>query len=215
MFESSRRRIILADDHALLLDAFTKLLEPHFEIVGTAVDGRELVKLASKLKPDVIVSDISMPLLNGLDAAAKIKNLQPDIKFVFLTVNEDPDLVAEAFRLGGNGYLLKSSASTELFKAIEVVVNGGKYVTPLITGAMIGSMLQTPSERNKQHVLTTRQREILQLLAEGKTMKEAANILCVTSRTVAFHKYRIMEDLGIKTNSELIHYAIKHGLISI
>ncbi|MBT8062118.1 MAG: response regulator transcription factor [Xanthomonadales bacterium] len=213
--KNSLNRVLLADDHAMLLDAFRKLLEPHFEVVGTAKDGRELVKLASKLKPDVIVTDISMPLLNGLDAAAKIKKLQPDIKLVFVTVNEDPDLVAESFRIGGNGYLLKSSAASELFKAIEVVIGGGKYVTPLITGAMIGSLLRDPTERSQQHVLTTRQREILQLLAEGKTMKEAANILCVTSRTVAFHKYRIMEDLGIKTNSELIHYAIKQGLISI
>ncbi|MFT5139880.1 MAG: DNA-binding NarL/FixJ family response regulator, partial [Rhodothermales bacterium] len=153
MLMTKPHRVLLADDHALLLDAFRTLLEPHFEIVGTATDGRELVKLAAQLKPEVIVTDISMPLLNGLDAGSKIKKLQPEVKLVFVTVNEDPDLVAEAFRIGGNGYLLKSSAASELFKAIEVVMGGGKYVTPLITGAMIGSLLKDPSERDTQHIL--------------------------------------------------------------
>lgn len=214
MPSSIKPRVLLADDHVLLLGAYRTLLEPRFEIVGAAADGRELLQLATQLEPDVVVSDISMPLLNGLDAGAKIKKRFPDIKLIFVTVNEDPDLVTTAFRSGCNGYVLKSSAADELFKAIEVVMAGGKYVTPLITGAMIGNLLKNPAERAQQQTLTTRQREILQLLAEGMTMKEAAKVLSVTPRTVAFHKYRIMADLGIKTNSELIKYAIKNGLIT-
>lgn len=210
-----RPRILLADDHAILLEAFKTLLEPEYEVVGTVSDGRELLAAAPKLQPDVIVTDISMPNLNGLDACRKLRKVLPEVKFVFLTVNEDPDLVAEAIRIGANGYLLKSSAASELFQAIKSVLSGGTYITPLVTKGMIGSLMGGSRGRGPIDKLTIRQREILQLLAEGNTMKKAAAILCVTPRTVAFHKYRIMEELQIDTNAELIQFAIKSGLISI
>jgi DNA-binding NarL/FixJ family response regulator len=206
-----RPRVLLADDQALLLDAFEKLLTPECEIVGHAADGRALVSAASTLKPDVIVLDIGMPLLNGLEAGRQIKQTLHDVKLVFLTMNQDPDLATEAFRLGASAYLLKHSAASELTTAIHEVMQGRSYVTPLVTKGLMGALL---SERRKpQHVLTSRQREVLQLLAEGRSMKEIADVLNVTARTVAFHKYRMMEQLGIKTTAELIHYAVKNHIV--
>ncbi|MGA0266343.1 MAG: response regulator [Lysobacterales bacterium] len=207
-------RIFLADDHTLLLEAFTNLLEPKYEVVGTATDGREMLKQVKQLKPDVVVLDINMPNLNGFDAGEKLKKTLPDIKLLFLTVNEDPELVTEAFRIGANGYLLKNSASSELFQAIDAVMGGSNYVTPSIAKDMISSFIKNPTGSKVHGNLTLRQREVLQLLAEGKTMKEIASILSITPRTVAFHKYQMMEELDIKTNSELIQYAIKHGFVS-
>ncbi len=210
-----RARILLADDHRLLLEAFENLLEPEFEVVGTATDGRALLVAARELKPDVIVLDIAMPLLNGLGAAQRLKQMMPEIKLIFLTVNEDPDFASEAFRIGASGYLLKNSAASELFQAIEAVLKGKAYVTPLITQGMIESF-QYGHDRSEASVkLTPRQREVLQLLAEGHSMKEAANILDVSPRTVAFHKYRIMEGLQLKTNADLVQFAIKTGIVSI
>ncbi len=210
-----RARILLADDHRLLLEAFENLLEPEFEVVGTATDGRALLVAARELKPDVIVLDIAMPLLNGLGAAQRLKQMMPEIKLIFLTVNEDPDFASEAFRIGASGYLLKNSAASELFQAIEAVLEGKAYVTPLVTQGMIESF-QYGHDRSEASVkLTPRQREVLQLLAEGHSMKEAANILDVSPRTVAFHKYRIMEGLQLKTNADLVQFAIKTGIVSI
>jgi DNA-binding NarL/FixJ family response regulator len=209
-----RPRVFLADDHTLLLDAFRTLLEPQYEVVGTAVDGREMLKQVKQLEPDVVVLDINMPNLNGFDAGEKLKKTLPDIKLLFLTVNEDPDLVTEAFRIGANGYLLKSSASSELFQAIDVIMAGGNYVTPGIARDMISSFIKNPGGSKVHGNLTLRQREVLQLLAEGHTMKEIAGVLNITPRTVAFHKYQMMEALDIRTNSELIQYAIKHGFVS-
>lgn len=209
-----RARIFLADDHTLLLEAFSNLLEPKYEVVGTATDGRQMLSKVSKLKPDVVVLDISMPNLNGFDAGEKLKKNLPDIKLIFLTVNEDPDMVTEAFRIGANGYLLKSSASSELFQAIDVVLHSGNYVTPKIARGMINAFIKKPGGQKIHGSLTLRQREVLQLLAEGNTMKQVSSILNITPRTVAFHKYQIMEDLEIKTNSELIKYAIKHGFVT-
>lgn len=209
-----RPRIFLADDHSLLLDAFSNLLEPKFEVVGTATDGRQMLKMVSKLRPDVVVMDISMPNFNGFDAGEKLKKTLPDIKLLFLTVNEDPDMVAEAFRIGANGYLLKSSAASELFQAIDTVLKGGNYVTPKITQGMVSAFIKKPGGQKVHGELTIRQREVLQLLAEGNTMKEVAAVLNITPRTVAFHKYQIMGNLDIKSNSELIQYAVKHGLVS-
>lgn len=209
-----RPRILLADDHAILLEAFKKLLEPEYDVVGTVSDGRELLDAAPKLRPEVIVTDISMPNLNGLDACRKLRKILPEVKLIFLTVNEDPDLVAEAIRIGANGYLLKSSAASELFQAIKSVLNGGTYITPLVTEGMIGSLMGGTHGRGSIDKLTIRQREVLQLLAEGKTMKKAAAILNVAPRTIAFHKYRIMEELRIETNAELIQFAVKSGLVS-
>ena len=206
-----RPRVLLADDQALLLDAFEQLLTPECEIVGHAADGRALVTAASTLKPDVIVLDIGMPLLNGLDAGRQIKQTLSDVKLVFLTMNQDPDLATEAFRLGASGYLLKHSAASELTTAIREVMQGRSYVTPLVTKGLMGVLLN--EGRKPQHVLTSRQREVLQLLAEGRSMKEVADVLNLTARTVAFHKYRMMEQLGIKTTAELIHYAVKNHIV--
>ncbi|MGA7883884.1 MAG: response regulator transcription factor, partial [Terrimicrobiaceae bacterium] len=206
-------RILLADDHTMLLDAFRRLLEPRCEIVGTACDGRELVELAATTRPDVIVLDISMPRLNGMDACAQLRRKMPDVRFVFLTVNEDPDIAAEAIGLGASGYLLKSSASAELFTAIEHALAGKTYITPLVTrGVPLGVFLRR-AVRSGEEKLTVRQREVLQLLAEGHAMKEVADLIHVSPRTVAFHKYTIMEQLGMKTSAELVQYALEHGLL--
>jgi DNA-binding NarL/FixJ family response regulator len=209
-----RPRVFLTDDHSLLLEAFSNLLESKYDIVGTATDGREMLSQVTKLNPDVVVLDIAMPNLNGFDAGEKLKKKLPDIKLIFLTVNEDPDMVTEAFRIGANGYLLKSSAASELFQAIDVVLNSGNYVTPKIARGMISAFIKNPGGQKIHGTLTLRQREVLQLLAEGNTMKQIASTLNITPRTVAFHKYQIMEDLDIKNNSDLIKYAIKHGFVS-
>jgi len=208
-----RPRILLADDHTMLLDAFQRLLEPRCRIVGTACDGRTLIDLAAGTQPDVIVLDISMPGLNGMDACAQLRRKMPGMKFVFLTVNEDPDIAAEAISLGASGYLLKSSASAELFTAIEQALAGKTYVTPLVTkGVPLGVFLRQAVKPGVEK-LTERQREVLQLLAEGRAMKEIADLLNVTARTVAFHKYTIMEHLGLKTSAELVQYALEHGML--
>ncbi len=208
-----RPRVLLADDHTLLLEAFEKLLEPDFSVVGAVSDGRALLSAAAQLKPDVIVLDISMPLLNGLDAARQIKQTMPGVKLVFLTMNENPDLASEAFRAGASGYLLKTSAASELTKAIEEALCGRSYVTPLIKQGLEESFVGRSDKKRGGAKLTSRQREVMQLLAEGRSMKEAAKILDVTPRTVAFHKYRMMERLHLKTNADLIQFAIREGVV--
>ncbi len=209
-----RPRIFLADDHSMLLEAFSKLLESKYDVVGTATDGRKMLAMVPKLKPDVVLMDIAMPNLNGFDAGEKLKKILPEVKLVFLTVNDDPDMVTEAFRIGANGYLLKDSAASELFQAIDAVLASRNYVTPKITQGMISSFIKNPGGHKVHGSLTIRQREVLQLLAEGHTMKQVAADLNITPRTVAFHKYQIMENLDIKTNSELIQYAMKQGIVS-
>jgi DNA-binding NarL/FixJ family response regulator len=206
-------RILLADDHRMLLEAFKRLLEPQCEIVGTACDGRELIDVAARTLPDVIVLDISMPRLNGMDACVLLLRKLPGTRFVFLSVNEDAEMAAEAIRLGGSGYLLKSSAAAELFTAIEQALEGNIYITPLLTkGVPLEIFLRSAITPNSEK-LSARQREVLQLLAEGRAMKEVAELLQVTARTVAFHKYTIMEHLGLKTNAELVQYALDRGLL--
>jgi DNA-binding NarL/FixJ family response regulator len=206
-------RILLADDHTMLLDAFRRLLEPRCEIVGAAADGRTLLDVATSTRPDVIVLDISMPRLNGMDALRQLRRKMPAVRFVFLTVNEDPDIAAQAINLGASGYLLKSSAAGELFTAIERALAGKIYITPLLTkGVPLGVFLSQAAKPDVEK-LTLRQREVLQLLAEGRAMKEIADLLNVTARTVAFHKYTIMEELGMKTSAELVQYALEHGLL--
>jgi DNA-binding NarL/FixJ family response regulator len=207
-----RPRVLLADDHALLLGAFEKLLAPECDIVGQACDGRALVAAAAKLKPDVVVLDIGMPVLNGLEAGRQIKQTLREVRLVFLTMNEDPDLAAEAFRAGASAYLLKRSAASELMVAIREVIQGRSYVTPLVTRGLVESLLNADEPRASQE-LTARQREVLQLLAEGRSMKEVAAVLNLTPRTVAFHKYRMMEQLKIKSTAELIQYAVKHHIV--
>ena len=209
-----RPRILLADDHAMLLDAFRRLLESQFEVVGTATDGRALIELAVATKPEVIVLDISMPCLNGMDACAQLRRKLPEVKFVFLTVNEDPDVAAEAIRLGASGFLLKSSASAELILAIEGALSGRIYITSLITKCKPLGVFLNDAHAPAAEKLTPRQREVLQLLAEGKVMKEAAEILKLTPRTIAFHKYAIMEQLGLRTSAELVQYAVEHRLVT-
>ncbi len=208
-----RPRVLLADDHALILEAFQKLLEPRCEIVGTVTDGRELLAAAPKLQPDVVVLDIAMPNLNGLDAAHRLKHSLPEVKIVFLTVSEEPHMVDEAMGVGAEGYLLKSSASSELFQAIKTVMRGGTYITALVDRGAGGEARRGGNSRRRKGKLTHRQREVLQLLAEGRTMNEVAELLHLTPRTVAYHKYRMMEELQLNTNSELIQYAVKQGLV--
>ena len=207
-----RPRVLLADDHELLLGAFEKLLSPECDIVGQVTNGRALVESAEKLKPEVIVLDIAMPQLNGLEAGRKIKQSLRDVKLVFLTMNEDSDLAAEAFRAGASGYLLKRSAASELPKAIREVMYGRSYVTPLVTEGLVESLLRVDDHRSS-HELTARQREVLQLLAEGNSMKEVAAVLKLTPRTVAFHKYQMMDQLQIKSTAELIRYAVRHHIV--
>ncbi len=211
----TRSRIILADDHLMLAEAFVNLLAADYDVLGSVANGRDLVEMAKRQKPDVVIVDISMPLLNGLDAGRQIKLALPDVKVIFLTVNEDPELVAEAFRSGASGYVLKNCAVSELTEAIKQVLRGHSYVTPLITGAMVQSLLKGPGHGTARTNLTPRQREVLQLLAEGRSMKLVARILDISPRTVAFHKYRIMEALQAKTNADLIHYAIKNKIVAL
>jgi DNA-binding NarL/FixJ family response regulator len=204
-------RVLLADDHTLLLGAYEKLLAGECEIVGQVSDGRALLEAADRLHPDIIVLDISMPLLNGLEAGRQIKQKLRHIKLVYLTMNEDADLAAEAFRSGASGYLLKRSAASELMTAIREVMNGRSYITPLVTEGLVGSLLNLSEQ--KPHELTSRQLEVLQLLAEGRSMKEVGSVLNLTPRTVAFHKYRMMEQLKLKSTAELIQYAVKHHIV--
>jgi DNA-binding NarL/FixJ family response regulator len=206
-------RVMVANDHKMVIEALRKLLEPHFDVVGTATDGMSLLEGAQALRPDVVVVDLAMPLLNGLEAARKLKHILPQVKLIFLTMNEDPDFAVQAMREGASGYLLKTSASTELVHAIDAAMKGKSYVTPEIARGMQETFIQTPEGKSKRTVLTQRQREVLQLLAEGKSMKEAATVLGLAPRTIAFHKYRMMAELGIKTTAELLTYAIKSHVV--
>jgi DNA-binding NarL/FixJ family response regulator len=208
----TRPRVLLADDHRLLREAFARLLEPECDVVGAVGDGRALLEAAPRLRPDVVVLDIAMPELNGLDAARQLKRLMPDTKVVFLTMNEDPDIAAEAFRAGASGYLVKNSAAAELLLAIREVTLGRSYVTPLVTQGLMNTLLHAREPAVRAVELSPRQREVLQLLAEGHTMKEIASTLKITPRTVAFHKYSMMEVLGLKSNAELIQYAFRNHI---
>lgn len=205
-------RVLLADDHIILLEALKNLLAPVCDVVGTATDGRQLISMAEKLHPEVIVADINMPHLNGLEACERLMKRVPDSRVIFLTVNEDPETAEEAIRRGAFGYLLKKAASAELFKAIQAVAAGRVYVTPSIAREPLNIFISRAKSHTHQDPLTSRQREVLQLLAEGKSMKEAADILNITPRTIAFHKYAMMEHLGITRNSELVRYATQSGL---
>jgi DNA-binding NarL/FixJ family response regulator len=207
-----RPRILLADDHRIVVEGLRGLLEPEFEIVGIVEDGRALFTAAEKLRPDVIVADISMPLLNGIEAVRQIKKTHEEIKVVFLTMHPDVTYAASAFEAGASGYVLKHSAPSELIVAIQSALRGKTYVTPLLAGELMQFYKERPEKRDELTRLTQRQREVLQLLAEGRSAKEIATILNISPRTVEFHKYRIIDELGLKTSSDLIHYAIKHGI---
>jgi len=209
-----RPRVVLADDHTLILDSLKNLLEPEFDVVGLFADGHELMEGAPSLNPHVIVLDIGMPTMNGLTAGQRLKQALPLVKLVYLTMNRDPDMAGEAFRLGASAYLLKNSAAGELQKAIRQVVRGGFYVTPLLTDGMVGSFVQNFKRRKATLSITPRQKEVLQLLAEGRSMKEAAFVLHVSPRTVAFHKYTMMDRLQIRSSAELVEYAMRTSIVA-
>jgi DNA-binding NarL/FixJ family response regulator len=212
----NRVKILLADDHLLVAEALKSLLMPLYDVVGTVSDGMALLEAAGTLRPDVVVIDIGMPQLNGIDATRQIRRMLPRAKIIIVTMNEDSALVGEAFRAGASGYLLKHSASRELMLAIQEVLKGASYLSPRITGGAVASLLRGPDmESGQSRELTSRQRQVIQLLAEGRSMKEIADILTISLRTVAAHKYRIMDLLEIKTNAELYRYAVKHQIISV
>ena len=212
---STRPRILIADDHTLIGELCKSLLEPEFTVVGIVADGHAMVRAAQGLKPDVILVDIAMPNLNGLDAAEIVKRENRSIKVVYLTMNVDIEVAAEAFRRGASGYLLKTCATAELVTAMREVMRGGSYVSEPFSRDELRILQHQRSPRTEEtRPLTTRQREVLQLLAEGKMMKEVGDTLGMAIRTVAFHKYRIMDVLGISTNAELVRYAVKNRIIA-
>jgi DNA-binding NarL/FixJ family response regulator len=211
-----KARILLADDHVLVAEGLRTMLAPVYDVVGTVSDGRSLLDAAGTLKPDLILVDIGMPQLNGLDATRVLKRLLPNVKVIILTQNEDSLLVAEAFRAGASGYLLKYAAPKELLQAIDEVLKGASYLSPRITSGAVAAMLRSSTAKPEEtRELTPRQREVIQLFAEGRSMKEIADILAISLRTVAAHKYRIMEVLEIKTNVELYRYAVKRNIIAV
>lgn len=212
---SHRSRILIADDHNLVAELCRKLLETEFDVVGIVGEGRALIRAATSLKPDVIVADIAMPVLNGIDAGRQIKEMFPAMKLVYLTMNTDPEVAAEAFRRGASGYLLKNCAASELVIAVRDVLRGKSYLSHSLSRDNINFLRrQQDALVDEAQRLTERQREVLQLLAEGKVMKEVGSILNMTTRTVAFHKYRIMEVLGAKSNAELVRYAVRNHMIA-
>ena len=208
----TKPRVLIADDHLLLLDAFERLLERAYEIVGKVADGRELVRAALELKPDAVVADVSMPELNGLEAARQILALLPGTRIVLLTVHEDEVLAADALRAGVSGFVVKRSAAGELQQALRDALAGEKYLTQLIAGGDARSLVGQPGNGLPIGRLTPREREVLQLLAEGRTMKEIGVRLGITARTVAFHKYQLSEKLGLRSTADLVRYALGHHL---
>ncbi|MGA7292082.1 MAG: response regulator transcription factor [Terriglobales bacterium] len=212
---TSRYRILIADDHTLVAELCKQLLETEFEVVAVVNDGRALVREASKLKPDVIVVDVAMPALNGLDAGQRVKEMLPAVKIVYLTMNPDPEVAAVAFARGASGYLLKTCAAAEMVLAVRQVLRGKSYLSRGLSRDTI-DCLRWEHKRfvNEDERLTGRQREVLQLLAEGKVMKEVGDILNMMPRTVAYHKYRIQKILGAKNNAELVKYALRNHMIA-
>ena len=205
-------RILIADDHRLLADAIKSLLEPEFQVDGIVTDGRALIRSAVELKPDIIILDICMPQLNGLDAAEQIKRKLPAVKLVFLTMTMAADVAAEAFRRGASGYVLKQSAGDELLLAVRKVREGLSYLSPLLAKETVTFLQREQKGFSEEKRITRRQSEVLQLLAEGMSMKEVANVINTKPGTVAFHKYRMMETLNLKTNAALLEYAIKRNM---
>ena len=211
----SKPRLLLADDHRIVAEGLRSLLEPEFEIVGIVEDGRAMVEADRQLKPDVIVADISMPRLNGIDALRQLKEHRSEAKVVLLTMQSDVAYATRAFDEGASGYVLKHSASSELVTAVREALKGRTFVTPMIASELMQAYRDGKHEQQEPvRRLTSRQREVLQLLAEGKSAKEVAEILHISPRTVEFHKYRIMEELNLQTNAELIRYAVKSGIVS-
>ena len=211
-----RPRVLLADDHLLVAEALKSLLTPEFELVGVVEDGRALVEAAARLRPDVIVADVTMPHLNGIDALIQLRQGGDQVPVVFLTMHRDVTFARRALEAGASGFVLKHSAPAELVLAIRAALEGRTYLTPQLAGEVLASMKQGPEGAGDPVVsLTPRQREVLQLLAEGRSAKEIAASLSISARTVEFHKYQLMETLGLHTNAELVHFAIKHGLVEL
>ena len=209
----SKPRVLLADDHTLVREGFKKLLEEHAQVVGSVEDGRSLLDAAKRLRPDIVVLDISMPKLNGLDAARRLRKIIPEARLIFVTVHADPDYINQAFKAGASAYLLKRSAGSELSQAIDAVKNGNYYVTSLIAKDLVQSAIsETKPNAGREDRLPMRQREILQLVAEGLTLKEIASTLGLSPKTVEYHKSKLMEQLGLHTTAELTKYALAHGL---
>ena len=208
----TKPRVLLADDHSLVLEGFRRILQDRCQLVGMVEDGRALLEKAQKEKPDIVIIDISMPLLNGIDAATQLLKLHPSIKVIFVTMHVDAEYVRSAFEAGASGYLLKRSAVDELEQAIRMVLAGHKYITPLIAKDLLEVLLIPTAKKEKR--LTFRQREVLQLLAEGRTVKDIAVLLNISTRTVEFHKAQLMEQLGLRTTADLIKYALTHGVVA-
>ena len=210
----ARVRILLADDHTLFCNLLRDLLEPEYEVVGSVSDGRELLKAADSLRPDVVLVDIGMPSLNGLDAGRRLKQANPRVKLIYLTMNNNIEYAREALQAGASAFILKNSKSSELLHAIRDALKGVSYVAPEIRRALNEVFVRDPKAVDRPQHLTDRQREVLQMLAEGRSLREIASLLQISYRTVRFHKVRIMEELGISKNAELVKYAIKHGMIT-
>lgn len=208
-------RVLLADDHKIVLDGLKGLLAADFELCGTAADGLELVEKAKATQPDVIVADISMPLLNGIDAVRKLREAGVESKVVFLTMHPDVSYLSRALEAGASGYVLKHAAADELVQAIQDAMRGRRFISPQLRGASVEELLDETKRQSKQAMeLTPRQREVLQLLAEGKSAKEIGGLLDISARTVETHKYKMMDDLGVKTTAQLVQHAVKLGLIT-
>jgi DNA-binding NarL/FixJ family response regulator len=206
-------RVLIADDHTLVMDGLRRILEPECEVVGAVEDGRSLLAAAEQLKPDIILLDISMPLLNGVDAARRLRDTAPSAKVIFVTMHADATYVTGAFRAGASGYVLKRCASMELLNAVHEVLKGRTYVTPLIRKDILGQLPGWPlGSGETSGELTDRQREVVQLVAEGHPVKEIAAILNISQKTVAFHKSNVMRRLGIRSTAELTKYALEHGI---
>jgi DNA-binding NarL/FixJ family response regulator len=210
----ARTKIVLADDHTLFCNLLRELLEPEFEVVGSVTDGRELLKALASLRPDVVLMDIGMPTLNGLDAGRQLKAQYPQIKLIYLTMNNSVEHARAAMRVGASGFVLKNTQSSELLGAIRGALRGISYVAPEIRKAMSEIFIRDPRAVDRPQHLTDRQREVLQLVAEGRSLQEIADVLDISYRTVRFHKVRIMEELGTSNNADLVKYAMKHGMTS-
>ena len=216
MNPTRRPRVLLCDDHLLVAEALKSLLAPEFDLVGVVEDGRAMIEAAGTLRPDVIVADVSMPHLNGIDALVRLRQGGDHTPVVFLTMHRDVAFARRALEAGASGFVLKHSAPAELLTAIRAALDGQIYLTPQLAGEVLDSMKQAPGKAADPVVsLTPRQREIVQLVAEGRSAKEIAASLSISTRTVEFHKYQMMQTLGLHTNSELIHFAIKHGLVEL
>ncbi len=213
-FEMSRARVLLADDHRIVAEGLKNILTAEFDLVGVVEDGRALIAATKTLRPDVIVSDITMPNLNGIEALEELKKIDPGVRMIFLTMHRDVVYARRALAAGAYGFVLKHSASEELIMAVRAALEGRTFITPMLAGEVLDAMRRGPAQVVDQVAsLTLRQREILRLLAEGLSAKQVAQNLGISQRTVEFHKYRMMETLGAKTNSDLIHFAIKHGIV--